>query len=359
MSPPEPHLVPREQVGRWRRFAAALPMRTSLVAVGVVWLLGCAWSFQEQTAFATSKGFAFPHLLPLVIDGFAVSMAGVSWAASLDARPALPARLATLVAVGASSGSNGGWAYLRTHHDVVAVALGMAVPIAANMAFEVLLAELRRQVQRRRGLPAPVAVPYPRLIRLVLAPAQTFRSWRITVLILTQAEQPGPERLTSQAELERPAALAPTSVTPSSGAAELDPSGSREPTLTASVLPISSQDPPPSRVRSIGLTSQLASGSVPGRSDEPETRLQRGGERSPTVTPARGSRAARAAELARYLSTHGDFGEITGEHVGHILGIAIAPRTGRRLLLMARELLVEAATAGGDQTSPPRVAVGR
>lgn len=174
--------------GRWRRFVAVLPMRTALVAVGVVWALGCVWSFQEQSEFAASKGFVFPHLLPLVIDGFAVAMAGVSWASSLDARPAVAARLATVVAVGASSASNGVWAWLRTGHDQVAVVLGVAVPVAANLAFEVLLAELRRQVQRRRGLPAPVAVPYPRVIRMVLAPWQTLRVWRSLVLDLTALE---------------------------------------------------------------------------------------------------------------------------------------------------------------------------
>ena len=174
---------------RWRRISAAMPMRSALVAVAVVWVLGGVWSFREQSAFASAKGFEFPHLLPLVIDGFAVSMAGVSWAASLDARPAVAARLATLVAVAASSTSNGMWAWLRADHDTVTVALGVAVPVAANLAFEVLLAELRRQVQRRRGLPAPVALPYPRVIRLVLAPAQTIRAWRSLVLDLTDLDQ--------------------------------------------------------------------------------------------------------------------------------------------------------------------------
>jgi hypothetical protein len=177
-----------ERDSRWRRLVAALPMRTALVAVAAVWVLGCVWSYTEQSSFAAVKGFAFPHLLPLVIDGFAVSMAGVSWAASLDARPAVAARLATLVAVGASSASNGVWAGLRSGHDPVAVVLGVAVPVAANLAFEVLLAELRRQVQRRRGLPAPVAVPYPRMIRIVLAPWQTFHAWRVLVLELTELD---------------------------------------------------------------------------------------------------------------------------------------------------------------------------
>ena len=178
------------QDSRWCRLVAALPMRAALGAVTGVWVLGCVWSYTEQSAFAGNKGFAVPHLLPLVIDGFAVSMAGVSWAASLDARPAIAARLATLVAVGASSASNGVWASLRSSHDPVAVVLAVAVPIAANLAFEVLLAELRRQVQRRRGLPAPVAVPYPRAIRIVLAPWQTFHAWRVMVLELTELDHP-------------------------------------------------------------------------------------------------------------------------------------------------------------------------
>jgi hypothetical protein len=172
--------------GQRRRITAGLPMYTALFAVAVVWVLGCVWSYQEQSAFALSKGFAFPHLLPLVIDGFAVSMAGVAWAASLDARPAVPARLATLLAVAGSAASNGVWAWLRTDHDRTTVVLAVAVPVAGNLAFEVLLAELRRQVQRRRGLPAPVALPALPVIRLVLAPASTFRAWRGLVLDLTE-----------------------------------------------------------------------------------------------------------------------------------------------------------------------------
>jgi len=181
----EPNQAGSPGDGRWRRFTASLPMRTALLAVAAVWLLGAVWSFTEQSAFAGNKGFSYPHLLPLVIDGFAVAMAGVAWAASLDARPAVAARLATVIAVAASSASNGAWAYLRTNHDLTAVVLGVAVPIAANLAFEVLLAEMRRQVQRRRGLPPPVAIPYPRLIRLGLAPFRTFVEWRALVLDLT------------------------------------------------------------------------------------------------------------------------------------------------------------------------------
>lgn len=173
----------------WGRFTSALPMRGALVAVAAVWALGCVWSFEEQTAFARSMGFLFPFLLPLVIDGLAASMAAVAWAASLDARPAIPARLATVAAVAASSASNGVWANERTHNPV-AVAVAVGIPVAANLAFEVLLAELRRQVQRRRGLPPPVAVPYPRAIRVVLSPFRTFAEWRRMVLTLTALEKP-------------------------------------------------------------------------------------------------------------------------------------------------------------------------
>jgi hypothetical protein len=224
---------PLEDSG-WRRFTASLPMRTALLGVAAVWLLGAVWSFTEQSAFAGNKGFSYPHLLPLVIDGFAVAMAGVAWAASLDARPAVAARLATVIAVAASSASNGAWAYLRTHHDLTAVVLGVAVPIAANLAFEVLLAEMRRQVQRRRGLPPPVAIPYPRLIRLGLAPFRTFVEWRALVLDLTQmdliaarAPEPtvSPEPAPAPAVPASPARKLPT---PSVASADAAPAG-REP----------------------------------------------------------------------------------------------------------------------------------
>jgi hypothetical protein len=298
---------------RWARFSAALPMRTSLVAVGVVWLLGCVWSFQEQSAFAASKEFVFPHLLPLVIDGFAVSMAGVAWAASLDARPAVPARLATVIAVGASSASNGVWAYLRAHHDLVTVGLGIAVPIAANLAFEVLLAELRRQVQRRRGLPAPVPVPYPRLIRIVLAPWQTFWAWRSMVLDLTavgghsaQSARGGGgviavdgEPRTERERAEEVAAVP----TESTAALALEP-----PIAADTASPVSASSP----VSSLG---RPAKGPARPSSGEPDPRV------------------LRLAALAVI-----DDRDFTGESVGELLRIDIKPRTGRRLLARAREL---------------------
>jgi hypothetical protein len=169
----------------WKRFTAALPMRTALTGVALVWLLGCVWSFEEQTNFAAAKGFTLPWLLPLVIDGLAAAMAGVAYAASLDARPAIPARIATALAVAASATSNGAWAYERAGTDAGTVALAVGIPVAANLAFEVLLSELRRQIQRRRGQRPPVAIPYPRIIRIVLSPFKTFVTWRRLVLEIT------------------------------------------------------------------------------------------------------------------------------------------------------------------------------
>lgn len=170
-------------------------MGIALSTVAAVWLLGCVWSFTEQTAYAGFKGFADPTLLPLVIDGLAASMAAVAFAASLDGRPALAARLGTALAVLASAASNGLWAAERSSAagggpDLPTVVIGAGIPIAANIAFEVLLAELRRQVQRRRGLPAPVPLPTLRIARLLLAPKSTFLAWRQEVLEVTASGAP-------------------------------------------------------------------------------------------------------------------------------------------------------------------------
>lgn len=184
------------------RVVAALPLGLALAAVAAVWLAGCVWSFEEQTDYASAKGFAVPQLLPLVLDGLAVALAGVAYAAALDGRAAVQARAMTAVAVAASALSNASWAFTRTGGDGGAVALAAGVPVAANLAFEVLLGELRRQVHRRRGLPAPVAVPWPRVVRLALAPAGTWREWRREVLALTAPSAGAEDDGATVAELE-------------------------------------------------------------------------------------------------------------------------------------------------------------
>ena len=198
------------------KVVSRLPMSVALSTVAAVWLLGCVWSFTEQTAFAKAKSFADPTLLPLVIDGLAASMAAVAFAASLDGRPALAARLGTGLAVLASAASNGLWAAERsntagTGSDLPTVVIGAGIPIAANIAFEVLLAELRRQVQRRRGLPAPVPLPTLRMARLLLAPPSTFRAWRLEVLDVTSPAATPPPGSDGTGSISSPGPRGPSS----------------------------------------------------------------------------------------------------------------------------------------------------
>ncbi|MFI6228858.1 DUF2637 domain-containing protein [Micromonospora echinospora] len=174
---------------RWARIAAALPITAALVLIAAVWAAGAVWSFEEQTAFAKDAGFHVPELLPLVLDGMAVAMAAVAYAASLDARPAVIARLGTALAVACSAASNVAWAWERSAGDEQTIALAGGVPVVANLAFEVLLSEIRRQVLRRRGQPGPAAITYPRLIRLALAPWPTFVTWRQLVLAATDPKR--------------------------------------------------------------------------------------------------------------------------------------------------------------------------
>jgi hypothetical protein len=279
-----------------------------------------------------AKGFTFPHLLPLVIDGFAVSMAGVSWAASLDARPAVAARVATVVAVSASSASNGVWAYLRAHHDPATVALGVAVPIAANIAFEVLLAELRRQVERRRGLPPPVAVPYPRLIRLILAPWPTFRAWRTMVLAITATEYTLAAPHTAQLDIAQPDSA-------QSGAVNADPRQPGESTISPAP-----DEPPRHLAKPAPRRAPVkAARATPGAVDDEPPVTQRANGRRRPLDP-------RIAVLARHLASTQDADEVSYEQVGQILSMNVAPRTGRRLLGAARELLAQ------HPTPPPQAA---
>jgi hypothetical protein len=173
-----------DRTGR-QRFLAGLPTGLALLLIGGVWFAGAVWSFEEQTRFAESKDFQTPQLLPLVLDGMAIAMAAVAYAASLDARPAVFARLGTALAIACSAASNAAWAWVRSDGDLQTIVLAAGVPVVAMVAFEVLLGEVRRQVLRRRGQPAPAAVPAPRLIRLVLAPFSTFVAWRRLALAAT------------------------------------------------------------------------------------------------------------------------------------------------------------------------------
>ncbi|MEU1810921.1 DUF2637 domain-containing protein [Micromonospora aurantiaca (nom. illeg.)] len=161
------------------------PTVIALALIAAVWVCGAVWSFEEQTRLAQQLGFEIPELLPLTLDGLAVAMAAVAFAASLDARPAVYARLITAVAIGASAASNASAAWRRSAGDEQTVVIAAGVAVAAMFAFEVLLGEVRRQVLRHRGQPGPVAIVYPRLVRLFLSPWPTFTSWRRLVLDAT------------------------------------------------------------------------------------------------------------------------------------------------------------------------------
>lgn len=190
--------APAQRPVRW-------PLWIALFVIALVWAGGCAWSFEEQTAFAQSKQFHLPQLLPLVIDGFAVAMAAVAWAASLDGRAAVFARFGTAIAVACSSASNAAWAWERSGADPLTVALGAGIPLVTNVAFEVLLSETRKQVNRLRGVPAPQAIPFPRLITIGLSPVRTPLKWRRLVLELTDPARQFAELLQQANRPERTA----------------------------------------------------------------------------------------------------------------------------------------------------------
>lgn len=377
-----------------RRFGAKLaerlPMGLALSTVTGVWLLGCVWSFTEQTAFARAKGFADPELLPLVIDGLAVSMAAVAFAASLDGRPALAARLGTALAVLASAASNGLWAAERsssgaTGPDLATVVVGAGIPIAANIAFEVLLAELRRQVQRRRGLPAPAPLPTLRVARLLLAPPSTFRAWRDEVLEVTAAAAP-PLALESAAQ---PHGDAPPDPDGQGSRDDQDaPAEDREPEAGSSPLtpgPVPSAAPAPAPTTLVTLELPGAPGaaaaageSAPAGPDGPASGSEGRGPDDHTVeddvgTPAGAQATANRAHdedagegsepgrtgsetnpkvwrLADYLRESGvDPEAATGELVVE-LGLCRSPRNGRRLAGRAASLCA----ALSSPQPPPR-----
>ncbi|MGH3099242.1 MAG: DUF2637 domain-containing protein [Streptosporangiales bacterium] len=173
------------QSSRWARFTVGLPLRLALSMVAGVWLAGCVWSFREQTDLAAWAGFDVPVLLPGVLDGLAVGMAAVAWSAALDGRTAAAARGGTGLAVLASAASNATWAWLRSDASPVPVLLGAVIPLAANLAFEVLLGEHRRLVERRRGSQVHPPLPTLHPSRWRYAPLRAFLEQRRMVLELT------------------------------------------------------------------------------------------------------------------------------------------------------------------------------
>jgi hypothetical protein len=293
-----------------------LPTVLALLVVAAVWVLGCVWSFTEQTAFARSHQFAVPELLPLILDGMATALAGVAYAASLDGRPAMGARFGTALAVAVSATSNGLWASERSHQDPTTIGLAVVVPCTAMIAFEVLLGEMRRQVQRKRGDPAPVRIPFPRVLRWFLAPWSTFVEWRRVVLELTALRPPAttPNRSKAAPREERTEIGDAISVVED----EIFPSGQS----TEDVLVAAATKQPEVSYREIPATV------APHRmqhATDPE--LQQ-----PSKQASAGDERVR--QLVQLLH-EGE--EPTGEQVGTRFGCSA--RTGQRLIERAREVL--------------------
>jgi hypothetical protein len=159
-----------------------------------VWVGGAVFNFSEQARFALISGFSLPYLLPLLLDGLSIALASVAMAASMDGRAAIVPRLGTLIAVGASSWVSGHAAYARafirvdsmsleTRYDSTRVIIGVCVPLFSLLAFEVLLVEIRRVVQKIRGRKSPVPIPMPRLVMWVTQPPwRTYGMWRTSAL---------------------------------------------------------------------------------------------------------------------------------------------------------------------------------
>lgn len=314
----------------WSQFTASLPLRLALLGVAGVWLLGCLWSFREQTALAAASGFETPWVLPLLVDGFAASCAGVAYAASLDGRAAVAARAMTALAVACSASSNGLWAWERSHGYLPTVTLAVGVPLVANLAFEVLLGERRRVVKRRRGLPAPRPVEPPRPIRLVLSPLREFWAWRRRTLILTAPSTVAAEDVT---------AAEPAQATPEGEQVEelpAEPDVAPEP-KTRGATPVENIEP--AQVEAATVTSPTEEANGEGYS--PIAPVQRHDE-----PPPRGWRLERIVqELEAGV-------ELDGPRAAALVGVS--PRQGQRDLNVAKKKLARRRLRG----EPDRVMSG-
>ncbi len=173
----------------WRATApTTVALWVALACVGSVWVLSAWWSFAEQTRAAEHLRFEHPAVLPWTLDGLACSLALTAMAAALDTRPAVAARLGVFAALGGSVWSNGLGVHLRAAElddPRSALLVASVVPLAAFVAFEVILGQVRRLVLRWRGLPAPAPIPALRPVRLLLSPFAALGEWRRAVLAAT------------------------------------------------------------------------------------------------------------------------------------------------------------------------------
>lgn len=176
-----------------------VPTVAALSLTTAVFLTGAWFNFAEQRAWAEGRGYGMPVLLPIFLDGLALALAVVSMSASLDGRTAIPQRIGSFVAILSSSAVSGTAAYHRmsdvaslTHSralDWSVVALGGAIPLLCFMAYENVLAELRRLIMKLRGQVSPQPIPKPRAVMWIVQPPwRTFAEWRTGALEQCRAE---------------------------------------------------------------------------------------------------------------------------------------------------------------------------
>lgn len=169
------------------RRQSRVPVTIALVLIAAVWIGACVISFMEQIRLAETYEFEMAWLFPLIFDGLASALAVTSWSAALDGRHSPLLRAFTMLAVTGSAWVNAAAVMERTSGGLNLTQVGMAVaaPISAWVAFEFLLGELRRQIMRARGVPAPAPVPALRPVRVLLSPFRSVKEWRGLTLAVT------------------------------------------------------------------------------------------------------------------------------------------------------------------------------
>jgi hypothetical protein len=173
--------------------------------IGALWGLGVAWLCAEQARLATHLGFEVPAALPAIVDGSMFAAALLATAISLSGRASSSARMFSFAINLVSASTNGLGAYLRDG-GISAVIVAAMVPLILMWLFHLVLAEIRLRVRIQRGLPAEVAPPALRVLRVVFAGRWAVTEWRAAGLAITDPlpllDSPNPREL--EVEATRP-----------------------------------------------------------------------------------------------------------------------------------------------------------
>lgn len=157
------------------------------VSVGLIvamWGLGVAWLCVEQTRLARHLGFGFPYALPAIVDGAMFAAAMFATAVAMSGRSSSQARMFSVVINLVSAFTNGEGAHVR-HANSLAVGLAAMVPVILMWLFHLVLAEIRLRVRIQRGLPAEVAPPALRVLRIIFAGKWAITEWRAAGFAIT------------------------------------------------------------------------------------------------------------------------------------------------------------------------------